>query len=259
MKKFEDEEELQFLIIILDFHLIWIRFILISFHSIHLIPIQMLIYFNFYRTHTDIPRVSAHRSVINTKESDNAELYCDYDSTTESHVVWYKDQQKLQIGTHESRSKYSVIYGPQKSPNKNTSILVVNNVKSKDLGVYECRVNNEIGAEAVTIELTYVPEPPKLHSVERDGDTVITHWHIRSMQKLTEIMLNYQLKGVSSFFNRKINLLKYCQRYSMNKKFTQIIFISFQLQERDWLQEAVIDQEQSKEHTGVWKLVMIRI
>ncbi|XP_055315896.1 peroxidasin homolog [Sitodiplosis mosellana] len=166
-----------------------------------------------------IPRVSAHRSVINTKEGDNAELYCDYDSTTESHVVWYKNQQKLQIGTHEPRSKYSVIYRAPKSPNKNTSILVVNNVKSTDLGVYECRVDNEIGAEKVTIELTYVPEPPKLHQVEREGDTVITHWHIRSMQKLQEIMLNYQLKG-----------------------------------ERDWLQEAVIDQEQSKEHTGIWKI-----
>lgn len=168
----------------------------------------MLIHFNFYHTRADIPRVSAHRSVINTKEGDNAELYCDYDSTTESRVVWYKDQQALQIGTHETRSKYSVIYGTQKSPNKNTSILVVNNVKSKDLGVYECRVNNDIGAEAVTIELTYVPEPPKLHSVERDGDTVITHWHIRSMQKLTEIMLNYQLKGVSSSFQSKSKFIK---------------------------------------------------
>lgn len=34
--------------------------------------------------------------------------------------------------------------------------------------------------------------------------------------------------------------------------------ISFHLQERDWLQEAVIDQEQSKEHTGIWKLVTTR-
>ncbi|XP_055316107.1 titin-like [Sitodiplosis mosellana] len=180
-----------------------------------------------------IPRVSAHRSVINTKEGDNAELYCDYDSTTESHVVWYKNQQKLQIRTHEPRSKYSVIYRAPKSPNKKTSILVVNNVKSTDLGVYECRVDNEIGTEKVTIELTYVPEPPKLRQVEREGDTVITHWHIPSMQKLQEIMLNYQLEGE---INQSSNSL--------------IIFVPL----LDWLQEAVIDQEQSKEHTGIWKI-----
>lgn len=88
--------------------------------------------------------------------------------------------------------------------------MVVNNVKSKDLGVYECRVDNEIGTENVTIELTYVPEPPKLKEYEREGDSVITHWHIRSMQPLKEIMLNYQLKGVgffvikTSFCNRSI-------------------------------------------------------
>lgn len=142
----------------------------------------------------DIPRVSAHRSVINTKEGDNAELYCDYDSSTESQVVWYKDQRP--IDTNQSR-KFSLINKPPKS-SKNTSILVVNNVKPKDLGVYECRVENEIGSENVTIELTYAPEPPKLHNVDHDGDTVITHWHIRSMLPLKEIMLNYQLKGVRS-------------------------------------------------------------
>lgn len=147
--------------------------------------------------------------MINTKEGDNAELYCDYDSSTKSDVTWYKDQRQLPIPPHESRptSKYSVIYKSPRSPNKNTSILVVNNVKSKDLGVYECRVDNEIGSENVSIDLTFVPEPPKLHSVERDGDAVITHWHIRSMQPLKEIMLNYQLKGVCSFQYSKLDFI----------------------------------------------------
>lgn len=151
----------------------------------------------------DTPRVTAHRSVINTKEGDHAELHCDFETSTESRVIWSKDQQQLSIGqlSHESRSKYSVIYGHPKAPNKNTSILVVSNVKSSDLGAYECKVENDIGAENVSFELTYVPEPPQLHNVENEGDVVITHWHIRSLQPLHEVMLNYQRKGVSVWLN----------------------------------------------------------
>lgn len=150
----------------------------------------------------DTPRVTAHRSVVNTKEGDNAELYCDFETSIESRVIWSKDNQQLPISSaaQESRPKYSVIYTQPKTPNKNTSILVVSNVKSKDLGVYECKVQNDIGAENVSIELTYVPEPPQLHKLETDKNVVITHWHIRSLQPLTEVMLNYQLKGVSWSF-----------------------------------------------------------
>lgn len=159
----------------------------------------------------DTPRVNAHRSVVNTKEGDNAELYCDFETATESRVIWSKGGQQLPIGQpHESRSKYSVIYGQPKSPNKNTSILVISNVKSKDLGSYECKVQNDIGSENVSIELTYVPEPPQLHKLEKEGDVIITHWHIRSLQPLHEVMLNYQLKGVgfshSIRFSFKISL-----------------------------------------------------
>lgn len=157
----------------------------------------------------DTPRVTAHRSVINTKEGDNAELYCDFETSTESRVIWSKDKQQLPIGgTHESRPKYSVIYTQPKTPNKNTSILVVSHVKSKDLGAYECKVQNDIGAENVSIDLTYVPEPPQLHKAEKEGrDIVITHWHIRSLQPLTEVMLNYQLKDVSYYDSIVNNLM----------------------------------------------------
>ncbi|XP_031640232.1 lachesin isoform X2 [Contarinia nasturtii] len=166
------------------------------------------------------PRVSALRSVINTKDGDNAELYCDYDSSIESQVIWSKNQQILQTGaSHEKRSKY-IILPPKTSPtsqNQMQSILVVNDVKPQDLGVYECKVENSIGNENVSIDLTDAPEPPKLHQVETDGNSIVTHWHIRSMQPLKEIMLNYRLKG-----------------------------------ETNWLTEAVIDQ--SPGHSGIWKI-----
>lgn len=146
----------------------------------------------------DTPRVTAHRSIINTKEGDNAELYCDFESSSESKVFWRKDQKPLPIeGSHSGhRSKYTVIFSEPKSPNKNTSILVISQVSSRDLGEYECTVQNNIGTENVTITLTMAPEPPHLHHTEKEQDEVITHWHIRSLQPLTEVLLNYQLKDV---------------------------------------------------------------
>lgn len=143
-----------------------------------------------------MPHVTAERLVVNTKEGDNAELYCHFESTTETRVVWRKDQKALRIASpHDIRSKYSVIYKP--ADNKNTSILVVSKIAATDLGEYECQVENIIGSEKVTIALTYLPEAPKLHNWEEEGKMVISHWRIRSLQPLKEVMLHYQQKGVS--------------------------------------------------------------
>lgn len=79
--------------------------------------------------------------------------------------------------------------------------MVVNRINENDLGDYICVVQNNMGAENVSIELTYNPEPPHLHHIEQDDDTVITHWHIRSLQPLTEVMLNYRQKGVCAFIS----------------------------------------------------------
>lgn len=144
----------------------------------------------------DIPLVTARKSVVNTKENDDAELYCDFETFTESRVIWRKDGKQLQISTgQEPRSKYSAIYGQPKG-SKNHAVLVVNKVQSTDLGQYECKVENKIGSELVKIELTFVPEPPHLQKIETDGKFTITHWHIRSMQPLTEVMLKYRQKDV---------------------------------------------------------------
>lgn len=138
--------------------------------------------------------------MVNTQTGDRAELYCEFETSTDNNTVtWRKDQKELQVGGPQDQySKYSVIYKPTKTPSKNVSILMVNNVKPKDLGSYECQVENVIGAESVSIELTNAPEPPQLHHVENDDQFVITHWHIRSLQPLVEVMLNYRLKGVSN-------------------------------------------------------------
>lgn len=73
-------------------------------------------------------------------------------------------------------------------------------MKETDLGQYMCKVSNEAGSQNVNVTLTFVPEPPYLYSLERDGEYTVTHWHIRSLQPLTEVMLKYRRKDVRQSF-----------------------------------------------------------
>lgn len=150
----------------------------------------------------DTPRVSAHRSIVNTEDGDNAELYCYYDSASPSKVTWRKDEHVI-LAEREQHigAKHIVLEDPKKhhshDEQKNASILVIQKVNKNDLGEYECSVKNGIGSESIKILLTLVPEAPRLDKLEQAGDVVTTHWIIRSFQPLTEVTLNYQMKGVS--------------------------------------------------------------
>lgn len=136
--------------------------------------------------------------MVNTKEGDNAELHCEFESSIEWRVFWYKDDVQLPTST-ATRSKYYVKYGSSKA-GKNDTILLINKVTKGDLGQYTCKVENIIGSQNVTINLTFVPEPPKFQGKEIDGEYTVTHWHIRSLQPLTEVMLKYRRKDVSFGF-----------------------------------------------------------
>lgn len=146
----------------------------------------------------DAPRVSVHRSVINTEKGDRAELYCNFETNPSGTVKWSMNGIELPISTANqvqstnSRPKYSMKY-----PQQNTSVLIVSNVQQDDLGEYDCKVENQIGSENVTIELTFEPEPPQLQDVKsQDDGSIITVWHVRSLQELTEVKIYYNQKGV---------------------------------------------------------------
>lgn len=118
-----------------------------------------------------------------------------------SRVSWRKDKIALPVEKrsqdHNFSGKYFVVDNPKSdNSNKNTSILVINKVTKTDLGYYECNVKNEIGSENDTIELTFAPETPHLKEFSIDGDTLVTHWIIRSYQPLEEISLLYLENGV---------------------------------------------------------------
>lgn len=125
-------------------------------------------------------------------------MHCEFETSTPSDVTWLKDDKPLKI-TSQVGSKY---FGNPKdlSTNivgKHSSILMITNVNKNDLGEYMCKVQNTIGSQNINITLTYVPEPPVLQApVGRDGQDTITHWHIRSLLPLTEVMLKYRRKDV---------------------------------------------------------------
>lgn len=166
-------------------------------------------------------------------------MYCNYESTSISKIIWRKDQKPIHIENSDVKGKYS-IFDESKGQNKNTSILVINGVNKDDLGDYECIVKNNIGSENITIYLTYDPEPPHLDRLEIERSTVIMHWIVRSLQPLTEVKLNYQQKDVR--INFEIFFFE-----------CDFFLINFTFQSRNWLTEKPISQEQSKEHSGIWK------
>lgn len=150
---------------------------------------------------TDAPIAYVHRSIINTKAGDNAELVCDYESLPESHVVWRRDNKLLPVASStDAHSKYTLLPSQSfddKNEQKYRSLLVISKVEDSDLGDYECVVNNTMGESTVSLELTFVPEQPHLHNSEHDQSALITHWRIRSLEPLTEVELSYKLKDVS--------------------------------------------------------------
>lgn len=168
----------------------------------------------FFLRILDSPRVESHRHIVNTKEGADTELHCNYKSTTQSKVTWHKNDDLVHVNNVD---KYTMT-NETKDEHHSTSILLVKNVEQSDLGDYKCEVHNSIGKGHVKIHLGYEPEPPKFENVEVNGDTIITHWSIKSLQPLNEVMLNYQKSG-----------------------------------DRNWLSEKPVHSEKSKEHSGLWK------
>lgn len=172
----------------------------------------------FFFHFVDTPHVTAHRSIINTRNGDRAELYCVFETSPEYQIQWSKDQRPLQIGNFQS--KYSL---PQETHTQ--SVLVVNSVTPNDLGTYECRVTNDIGSEKIYIELTYAPEPPKLHKIDTAGKQIITEWHIRSLQALQEIQLNYRNKNVNIYFQFQFQKCVSIDKIVFMQKINRDLFI----------------------------------
>lgn len=136
------------------------------------------------------PKVSTHRHHVNTQQGDTAEVYCDYRANPIAISFFSKDGKTLSLS-----EKYSIKNSLHKEHNRTT--LYIKNVEASDLGDYRCHVENAIGASEMRVQLSYHPETPQFEDSTIDGNKVTMHWLVRSLQPLSEAMLDYKLTGVS--------------------------------------------------------------
>ncbi|XP_068145086.1 neural cell adhesion molecule 2 [Drosophila tropicalis] len=134
------------------------------------------------------PKVSTHRHHVNAIEGGHAELYCNYRANPIALSFFIKGAQTLQIS-----EKYSIKNSFHEGHNRTT--LLVKNIEASDLGEYLCHAENAIGSNEVKIQLSYNPETPQFEDMTIDGNKVTLHWLVRSLQPLSEAMLDYQLTG----------------------------------------------------------------
>ncbi|XP_017867729.1 PREDICTED: uncharacterized protein LOC108616806 isoform X2 [Drosophila arizonae] len=132
------------------------------------------------------PKVSTHRHHVNTIEGDTAELYCDYRASPIAISFFIKDGKTLSLS-----EKYSIKNSLHKEHNRTT--LIIKHVEASDLGEYLCHVENAIGSNEVRIQLSYSPETPQFENSSINGNEVTMHWLVRSLQPLSEAMLDYKL------------------------------------------------------------------
>lgn len=132
---------------------------------------------------------------MNTAPGNRAQLHCSYNTSSTEKVLWRKDGQLISADD----KKYEIENEPRIDGHHAKSTLVIRDVKVPiDLGKYECIVQNQVGKGHSTILVVLVPEPPRYHRSQIDGEVVTSHWTVRSAQPLSEVLLNYQKDGVNT-------------------------------------------------------------
>ncbi|XP_065369250.1 hemicentin-2 isoform X2 [Calliphora vicina] len=134
------------------------------------------------------PKVTTHRHHINTEIGGNADLYCDYKGNPIAITTWFKNNQPIKYS-----EKYMMTYTMETHFNRST--LTVKDVSVEDLGEYVCRAENSIGWNELGTHLMLEPEKGQLEDVIIDGKKVTLHWLVRSLQPLSEAVLDYKMSG----------------------------------------------------------------
>lgn len=133
-------------------------------------------------------------------EDGSAELHCNYKSTLPVTIVWSRDHQPIDMN---DPLKYDVL-SEYRNTTHNSSILLISNIVATDIGEYLCEVRNAIGKAHTSFHVSFLPETPIFEQIEYQDETVTTNWRIRSLQSLTEVMLNYKKSGVGLILKKKV-------------------------------------------------------
>lgn len=136
------------------------------------------------------PKVTTHRHHINAEIGGNAELYCDYKGNPIATISWLKHNELIKYS-----EKYMITYAMEKHYNRST--LTVKDIALEDLGEYICQAENSLGSNKLRTHLMLEPEKGQLESVTIEGKNVKLFWIVRSLQPLSEAVLDYKMSGVS--------------------------------------------------------------
>ncbi|KAM7342362.1 neural cell adhesion molecule 1 isoform 2-T3 [Cochliomyia hominivorax] len=134
------------------------------------------------------PKVTTHRHYVNTEIGGNANLYCDYKGNPIAIASWFKNNKPIKYS-----EKHMITYETEKHFNRST--LIVNDITIEDLGEYICRAENSLGSNELRTHLMLEPEKGQLENVIIDGRKVTLHWLVRSLQPLSEAVLDYKMSG----------------------------------------------------------------
>ncbi|XP_054739858.1 protein amalgam [Anastrepha obliqua] len=134
------------------------------------------------------PKVSTYRHFVNTEKGGDAELYCDYIANPAGGVSWLRNDKTL-------NDSYKYAFNEVTHKGRKRSILTVMDVSAKDLGEYTCRVQNTIGQDETNVHIIYEPEHPQLEDMGISGRKAIIRWLVRSIQPLSEAILDYKMAG----------------------------------------------------------------
>ena len=176
------------------------------------------------------PKVTTHRHHINTEIGGNAELYCDYKGNPIATISWIKNNEPIKYS-----EKFMITYAIENHFNRST--LTVKDIAMEDLGEYLCRAENSIGYNEIRTHLMLEPEKGQLESVNIEGKKVKLYWIVRSLQPLSEAVLDYKMAGVSE----TVLILK-------RKIFSKLI----KFQSYTWSSTTVIHTQ--RHENGIWKV-----
>ncbi|XP_075166236.1 lachesin [Haematobia irritans] len=134
------------------------------------------------------PKVTTHRHHVNTEIGGNAQLYCDYRGEPIATTRWMRNNNIISYS-----EKHMMSLSTDKLFNRST--LTVNDVTTDDLGEYKCLAENTIGSSELRVHLMLEPEKGQFEDIKIKGNVVTLYWLVRSLQPLSEAVLDYKMTG----------------------------------------------------------------
>ncbi|SPP75075.1 neurotrimin [Drosophila guanche] len=142
------------------------------------------------------PEVNLPQSVVYTKLGTRAHLECIVEAAPAATVKWFHHGLPVPLGTHYSSHETELQSNRSLEHYVNgvRHMLVIKNVRNADMGQFECRASNRIGARIASIELTGRPMPCifKINPGTQSSTSHVLVWQTESLLPIMEFKLKFR-------------------------------------------------------------------